>query len=319
MRKYIMLFILILFITSAGALVVANPLTKRSSNNNADIRIIDRNKTNQPIQLEANIPYKKIEKKQLAIHLLIPKNTKKELPLIIFIKGSSWGKYQPQDTYQFIPQLVKLAERGYIVASIEHRTSHEAKFPAQLEDVRSAVVFLKEYAHKYNINPNAIGLWGTSSGAHLSALLATSCQSKEFVVKGKPSSDTCVQAVVDWYGPTDFLQMTKASQSYNAEHPKSAESLLIGGPILEHKELVKKANPITYVTPDAPPFLIMHGDKDERVPFHQSELLYNALKRKNADVTLYRVKGGGHGTTSFLSQEILETVYQFFDEHLKSK
>ncbi|WP_318509537.1 prolyl oligopeptidase family serine peptidase [Bacillus sp. T3] len=99
--------------------------------------------------------------------------------------------------------------------------------------------------------------------------------------------------------------------------PDSPESFLIGGPIQENLEKVQHANPITYITPDDPPFLIMHGDKDKRVPYHQSVLLFNALKKANVDVTMYKIRGAGHG--GFSQPVILNTVRQFFDKHLKAK
>lgn len=302
---------------SFSAIVVADPISigTNSANDNSEVKIIKTKQvSNQNVQLQTDITYKKIGDRDLKMHLLLPKNNNRTLPVIIFIKGSSWGKYKPQDTLGFIPQLVRFAKKGYIVASIEHRTSHEAKFPAQIHDVKAAVRYLKEKSDDYHINPNRIGVWGTSSGGHLAALLGTSCTAPE--LEGLPNTSkqsSCVQAVVDWYGPTDFLRMRK--EGYNAEVAHSAESILIGGPILQNKEKVKTANPITYITKNAPPFLIMHGDKDKRVPFNQSELLYEALKKNGVDVTLYKVKGGGHGS-GFGHPEIFKTVQEFFDRHL---
>jgi acetyl esterase/lipase len=307
-------------VISFYVLFFASPISSSSSDrDDSEIRTIKpRNRANYNVRLRADIPYNKIGNKELKLHLLIPDDHKsKPKPLIIFIKGSSWGKHNPQDSFAFIPQLVQFAKNGYVVASIEHRTSHEAKFPAQIQDVKAAVMYLKEKAADYQINPERVGVWGTSSGAHLAALLGTSCHVPKLEGAKRPSTyNSCVQAVVDWYGPTDFLQMNKASKDYNAEDPTSAESMLIGGPILENKDKVRIANPITYVTADTPPFLIMHGDKDKRVPFNQSEILFDALKKENVDVTLYKVKGGGHGS-GFLTPEIIDLVQAFFDKHLK--
>ena len=318
MIKFMMIASLI-FALCFSVIVVANPISIRTNqaNHNSEVKII---KTiqgiNHNVQLQSNIKYKKIGDRELKMHLLLPKNNDKPNPVIIFIKGSSWGKHKPQDTMGFIPQLVQFAKSGYVVASIEHRTSHEAKFPAQIHDVKSAVQYLKEKSADYHIDPNRIGVWGTSSGGHLAALLGTSCNAAELEVLPKTSKQaSCVQAVVDWYGPTDFLKMKK--EGYNAEVAHSAESLLIGGPILQNKEKVKSANPITYITKKAPPFLIMHGDKDKRVPFNQSELLYEALIENGVEVTLYKVKGGGHGS-GFEQPEIFNTVHEFFDRHLRA-
>lgn len=321
MKKLITMVVVCILITSVSILVVAKPLIGSSNNSEStEIRTIRANKrSTNHVRLYANIPYKTIGNKKVKLHLLIPEGHKsKPKPLIIFVKGSGWGKNKPQDSFMFIPQLAEFAKKGYVVASVEHRTSHEAKFPAQIQDVNSAVLFLKNNAKEYQINPKLVGVWGTSSGGHLAALLGTGCHVLE--LRGEKSDskyNSCVQAVVDWYGPTDFLQMSKATPSYYAEAPESAESLLIGTPILENKEKVRKANPITYVTKDSPPFLIMHGDEDKRVPFNQSELLYEALKKNGVDATLIKVKGGGHGS-GFSNPEIFKIVQEFFDKHLNS-
>lgn len=322
MKKFIITVAICMLITSFSTIVGATSLSGSTDHvESSEIRIINANKrANNDVRLYANIPYQTVGKKELKLHLLIPEGNKnKRKPLIVFIKGSGWGKNKPQDSLMFIPQLAEFAKKGYVVASVEHRTSHEAKFPAQLQDVRAAVLFLKENAKKYQINPKLVGVWGTSSGGHLAALLGTSCHAPK--LEGKRSDSTfnsCVQAVVDWYGPTDFLQMSKGTPSYYAEAPESAESLLIGGPILENKEKVRKANPITYITKESPPFLLMHGDRDKRVPFNQSELLYEALKKNDVEATLIKVKGGGHGP-GFSNPEIIEIVQAFFDKYLNPK
>ncbi|WP_246629062.1 prolyl oligopeptidase family serine peptidase [Mesobacillus maritimus] len=320
MKKYMTLTAFSVLVITFSVIFITNPLSSSSSNiGSAETRTIKPKKSAHfNVRLQANIPYYKYGDKELKLHLLIPDDHKsKRKPLIIFIKGSSWGKDRPQDTFAFIPQLVQLAKSGYVVASVEHRTSHEAKFPSQIQDIKAAVVFLKEKAPEYQINPELVGVWGTSSGAHLAALVGTSCHVPELEGSKRTSKvNSCVQAVVDWYGPTDFLQMSKAPIKYNAEDPESAESLLIGGPLQNNKEKVRKANPITYVSAETPPFLIMHGDKDKRVPFNQSELLYEALKKENVDVTFYKVKGGGHGS-GFSTPELINLVQGFFDKHLK--
>jgi dipeptidyl aminopeptidase/acylaminoacyl peptidase len=120
--------------------------------------------------------------------------------------------------------------------------------------------------------------------------------------------------VVDWFGPTDFLKM-----GGKHDDPKSPESLLIGGAIQENKEKTAKANPITYVSKDAAPFLIFHGDKDTLVPIGQSELLTEALKKAGVEVTLHPVRGAGHGGAAFGSAETRKLIEAFFAKHLKGK
>jgi acetyl esterase/lipase len=128
-----------------------------------------------------------------------------------------------------------------------------------------------------------------------------------------------VQAVCDWYGPTNFLQMDRAGSAMNHDAADSPESLFIGGPIQDNQEQVSKANPITYVTSERqiPPFLIVHGDEDPLVPFNQSELLAAAFARVGADYRFHRVVRGGHGGPSFQTPEVRELADEFFDTQLR--
>jgi acetyl esterase/lipase len=186
--------------------------------------------------------------------------------------------------------------------------SGDAIFPAQIEDCKAAVRWLRAHAKEYGLNPDRFGVWGSSAGGHLVALLGTS---------GDVSSR--VQAVCDYYGPTDLLQMdAHALPSARLKHDPatSPESRLIGGAIQENKEKTTRANPIVYVTPDDPPFLIVHGDADPVVPIHQSQLLFDALKKAGVSVRFHTIKGAGHGQ-GFGGREIDEMVNNFFDSYLK--
>ncbi|WP_462409567.1 prolyl oligopeptidase family serine peptidase [Neobacillus sp. Marseille-QA0830] len=313
MKYFIPIMSVILLLSSSSLATDFADASKREP----DIKTIRSKKSQEDnVELLPNINYSKEDSNSAKLHLLIPKNANKLLPLIIFIKGGGWGKNHPQKSFSFIPQLVQFARQGYVVASVQHRTSHEAKFPAQLHDIKAAVRYLKANAEQYHINPARVGVWGSSSGGHLAALLGTTggVDPLEGDV-GHPSLDSRVQAVVDWYGPTDFLQMSKFPSEVDFDAPDSPESMLIGGPIQELPEKVKLANPITYITPDDPPFLIMHGDKDKRVPYNQSVLLYQALKKANVEVTMYQIQGAGHG--GFSQPTILNIVHKYFDRHLK--
>ncbi|WP_318503855.1 alpha/beta hydrolase [Bacillus sp. T3] len=172
--------------------------------------IVSKSFQDQNVDLLPNIVYSETANKSLKLHLLIPKHLDENLPLIIFIKGGGWGMHHPQKTFRFIPQLVPFAKNGYVVASVEHRTSHDAKFPAQLHDIKAAVRYLKENAARYHIDPARVGVWGSSSGGHLAALLGTSGSVEHLEGnEGTRNTSSSVQAVVDWYGPTDFSQMSK--------------------------------------------------------------------------------------------------------------
>ncbi len=149
-------------------------------------------------------------------------------------------------------------------------------------------------------------------------MLGTTGDTTEFDAGPNLDQPSRVQAVVDYFGPTDFLQMDAHRLSSGMAHdtPDSPESQLVGGPIQEHVAKVARANPISYVTPADPPFLICHGDQDPLVPHHQSELLAAALEKAKVPVTFYTVKGAGHG--GFKDPRVNELTREFLKQHLKS-
>ena len=225
------------------------------------------------------------------LDLYLPKDGE-NLPLIINIHG---GAFRTGSKESGVP--LEYLDRGYAVASINYRLSQHAVFPAQIEDCKAAVRWLRAHASEYRLDPDRFAAWGSSAGGHLAAMLGTTGDARELDVGENLAASSRVQAVVDYFGPTDFLQMDAHRLPNGMVHdtPDSPESQLVGGPIQENKEKVAKANPITYLTKNAPPFLICHGDSDPLVPRHQSELLAAALKEAGVPVTFYTVKGGGHG------------------------
>ncbi len=260
-----------------------------------------------------DLPYVTGGHERQKLDLYLPK-TKGKVPLIIRIHGGAWlaGSKESEGPEDYI-------SNGYAVASINYRLSQHAIFPAQIQDCKAAVRFLRANAQKYNLDPNRFGVWGPSAGGHLAALLGTTGDINEFDVGENLSVSSRVQAVVDYFGPTDFLQMEEHRLPDGMHHntPDSPESRLIGGNIQDNREKVAKANPITYVTRDDAPFLIIHGDMDPLVPYHQSELLEAALKKAGVPVLFYIVKGAGHGR--FTDPNVPRLTKEFFEKHLKTK
>lgn len=238
-------------------------------------------------------------------------------PLIVFIQGSAW---LPQNVYAALPQLSDFAHRGYVVASVEYRPSTEAKAPAQLQDVKTAIRFLRANAEQFNIDPNRVGIWGDSSGGHLASLVGVSDGVAAFLTQTYSDQSSAVRAVVNFYGPTNFREMNSYPTRIDHDAPDSPESRVIGGPIQDpaFADEVAAYNPISYISSEKelPPFLIMHGDEDGLVPFNQSVLLFEALRDAGQDVTFYKVKGAGHGNR-FWTPAVMEVVHRFFDLHLK--
>jgi len=237
------------------------------------------------------------------------------LPLIIWIHGGGW-----QNGSKDRPTGLQFLRDGYAIASINYRLSGHAIFPAQIEDCKAAVRWLRANARKYRIDPNRFGVWGASAGGHLVAMVGTTGGVKEFDVGENLQVSSRVQAVCDFYGPTDFLQMDAhrvPGAKLAHDSPGSPEAKLVGGPIQDNKEKAARANPITYVSKGAPPFLIVHGDADPLVPHHQSELLRDALEKAGVPVSLYTVKGGGHGQGFQQDANLMPAVRAFFAKTLK--
>ena len=233
-------------------------------------------------------------------------------PLIIWIHGGAWrgGSKEHYGPMEYL-------KSGYAGASLNYRLSQHAVFPAQIEDVKAAVRWLRANAETYRLDPNRFAAWGSSAGGHLVAMLGTAGDVKEFEVGENLEVSSEVQAVVDYFGPTDFLQMDAHRFPDGLVHdaPDSPESQLVGGPIQEHKDRVARANPVTYVSKDDPPMLIIHGDQDKLVPYHQSVLLKDALAGAGVAVTLYKVEGGGHGW--FRDPKVPKLTREFLEKHLK--
>lgn len=279
--------------------------------------------TNTPENVEVlpEIEYARIGARPLRLDLYLPeprgRGPATPLPLVIWVHGGAWREGDKAPT-----PAAALVARGYAVASVAYRLSQEARFPAQIADCKAGVRFLRANAEKYGLDPDRFGAWGPSAGGHLVALLGTADHVREWdkLVGDHPDVSSRVQAVCDWFGPTDLTKMAvQAPPGSPIDHnaPDAPEARLIGGPVQQNKEKAARANPITYVTKNAPPFLIQHGDRDTIVPFGQSELLHEALKNAGVPVTFERVAGAGHGGPAFDSPERFERVTAFFDKHLK--
>lgn len=242
------------------------------------------------------------------LDLYLPQKAEGQLPLLVWIHGGAWQAGSKNGC-----PAVSFVGKGYAVASINYRLSQNAVFPAQIEDCKAAIRWLRAQAKKYHLDPDHVGVWGASAGGHLVALLGTSGNVKEFEGEGgNLDQSSRVQCVVDWFGPSDLVTMGGGHNN-----PGSPESRLIGGAIQENLEKARQASPVTYVSKDSAPFLIMHGDKDNVVPLGQSEALADALKKAGVEVKLQIVTDNGHGGPGFSSPENRKLIEGFFDKHLR--
>jgi acetyl esterase/lipase len=250
--------------------------------------------------------------RNLHAEIYYPRNLKKPMPAILFLHSGGWVA----GSHRGAP-VAFLAADGYFVASIEYRLSFMAEWPAQLDDCRTAVRWLRANAEKYNIDPNRIGVWGESAGGHLADCLATMPPDDDDANTGVSSA---VQAVVTFYAPTDFT------------HPKVFNPAtlgmifgLLGSTYDQDPALWKNASPITYVKAGDPPTLLVHGDKDSVIPPEQTTVYAAALEKAGVPHKVIMVKNADHlflflpGKPIQPSQkEILQAVADFFDKYLKA-
>jgi acetyl esterase/lipase len=273
----------------------------------------------QPVRAQSqtlrDVEYARAGTKRLLLDLYVPEGAG-PFPVIVWIHGGAWLSGDKDDT-----PAVREVGRGYAVASINYRLSFEATYPAQIVDCKAAVRWLRANAGQYRLDPNRIGAWGSSAGGHLAALLGTSASVSDLEGSlGNEGFSSRVQAVVDWYGPTDLLKMNEQKlpcDLVNHDAAFSPESLLVGCAIQTCKDKTRRASPLTYITPDDPPFLIVHGTNDCLVSPQQSEILHNALQAASINSTLFYIQGAGHGGDAFDRAEIQTLVDNFFDAKLK--
>jgi len=269
----------------------------------------DRDRVPEGVTLHRDLEYGRVGDRALLLDLYVPENAEGRLPLIVWVHGGAWRAGNKSNC-----PAIRLTAQGYVVASVGYRLSQEAVFPAQIQDCKAAIRWLRANAEKYHIDPDRIGAWGASAGGHLVAMLGTAGDVKEFDVGDHLDQSSKVQAVVDFFGPAELHTMGDAYSTMKHNAPDSPESLLIGAPILENAEKAKRASPVTYVSNDDAPILIMHGNKDVTVPHDQSVRFEKALREAGVDVTFHTVEGAGHG---FGGPEIDRRVNEFFEKHLK--
>lgn len=268
------------------------------------------------VEIVRDVVYAQMDGRELALDLYWHPGAGEPEPLVVWIHGGAWM----MGDRSWIPPVLHPLDNGFAMASIDYRLSQEAIFPAQIEDCKAAIRWLRANAARYNFDPDRVGAWGESAGGHLAALLGTAGDVAAWDQQGGSRGySSRVQAVCDWFGPSDLLQMGATKNGLDHNAVDAPEALLIGGPVRQNKGRVQQANPITYITPETPPFLIMHGEQDDVVPVGQSELLHRALVEAGLDSTLMIIPGVGHGVMELDEArwaELQRSVVDFFKRTL---
>jgi acetyl esterase/lipase len=263
-----------------------------------------------------NIEYEDVGGTKRVLQIITPyKRTPHKFPLLVYIQGSAWMK---QDVYAQIPQLGYLARKGFVVASVQYRESEIAPFPAQVQDVKAAIRFLRKNADKYNIQENNVFVWGDSSGGHTALLVGLTENCKELDTDLYPEYSCHVNGIISFYGVIDIRMTDGFPSTDNHQQPDSPEGMLLGRKnVLENPELAAKTLPFAYLDGAVPPILLMHGTKDRIVSFKHGVRMYEALKRAGKEVEFYRVRNADHGDPAFFRDSTLDIVADFIRRHLQ--
>jgi len=273
-----------------------------------------------------DIPYACLSPAQ-KLDIYLPDEEGGLYPVILSIHGGAFMGCDKSDA-QLMPMLEGL-KRGYAVVALNYRLSWEAQFPALVHDVKAAVRWVRANAGKYHFDPERIASWGGSAGGYLSSMLGISAgiQELEDLSLGNANKPCTVQAVVDWFGPTNFLKMDEQlaargmlpAPGFRHSEADSPESLLLGEMITDIPDLVAVANPESYIRPGAPPFLLQHGTKDPVVPVQQSIEFAAKLRQVLGEdrVILELLEGAEHADAMFETPANVTRVLDFLDSHLK--
>lgn len=261
------------------------------------------------VEFIPSILYGEGEGTPLVLELAKPKSVPPApRPAVVFIHGGAW---MSADRTNGTPLVLLLAKHGFVAASIDYRLSGVAGFPAQLEDGKCAVRFLRAHASDYGIDPSRIGVMGGSAGGHLAALVGLTDGESSLEGNGGWSTfSSKVSAVADLYGVSDLPGLVQAHKL------NPAVEKLMRGTLAEKPDLYRQASPMHWVKAGAPPFYIAHGDKDETVPIGQSERLAEALRSAGTEVTYRVMTGVGHGSISTLPAYVLTDIVEFFSKTL---
>ncbi|HET6313125.1 MAG TPA: alpha/beta hydrolase [Chloroflexia bacterium] len=269
------------------------------------------------VTAQRNVTYCNVGGEALKMDLFLPKPGGGPAPVVVYVHGGSWVG---GDKFEVGLAGNELARKGYVVASINYRLGPKHKWPAQIQDAKCAVRYLRASAGQYNLDPNRIAAWGSSAGGHLAALLGLTDPSAGFDNSGQYLNQSSrVQAVVDMFGPTDL-------NAYDPDKYSRGVGQAVFGVTRdqpESRELLRRASPVTYAgSSPGVPFLILHGDKDSLVPLSQSQALYDRLKAAGTDAELVVVRNGEHGffptggEISPSTAQIKNLIDNFFDRTL---
>jgi len=259
---------------------------------------------------EEGIEYTNPEDQHLQLNLARPKTGEGPFPAVICIHGGGFraGK---RDGYDAL--CLKLADRGYVAATISYRLAPKFQFPAAVHDTKAAVRWMRANAKKYHVDPARIGVTGGSAGGHLAQFLAVTAHVPRFEgTGGNPDQSSTVACVVNVYGPSDFTKSYGKSVDAHEVLP-----LWFGGNLDTKRDLHIQGSPLYWVTPDAAPTLCIHGTEDKYVAHEQAVWLVDKLKASTVEAELLTLEGAGHGFKGADAEKAEKALFEYFDRKLK--
>ena len=271
----------------------------------------EKGKTPEDVVFEKDVVYGKGAGEDLKLNIARPKDASGPLPCIVFIHGGGWAAGN-KDGHS--PQTLEVAKKGYVGVTVGYRFAPKHIFPAQVEDVKCSIRFLRANAEKYGIDKERIGAVGFSAGAHLSMMLGVMDKNDGLEGEGgNPEQSSKVNAVVSWFGPTDL-----GTKDWPDASRKLVEQF-VGGPQAEKADACRRASPVTYVNAGDAPMLLIQGTKDRLVPYSQAYLMTDALNKAGVPGRLDMIVGADHGWGNPELQRTADETYAFFDHYLKPK
>jgi len=261
--------------------------------------------------------YKTIGDRQLELDLYLPQQkVTTELPLLIWVHGGAWMRGSKDELIERNGVLAtSFLKEGYAIAAVNYRLSGEATFPAPVRDVNDAINFIIAGADDYGFKQGEVAVMGRSAGAHLAALIATSNSHQTDFYLPEVKANYRVAAVVDFFGPSDLVELTGNSGRIDHDAPDSAQAKMLGSSPRVNVALAKNASPTTYIDNNTPPFIIMHGGNDTIVPASQSHHLTAQLAAQGIEHQLFIKAGARHGDPVFDSPKYVNKAVSFIKSH----
>lgn len=260
-----------------------------------------------------DIPFAKVDGHRLALDLYLPEG-KQGAPLVVFVHGGAWSRGSRTEM-----PLVAMAPAGFAFASIDYRLSPVAPFPAQAHDIKAAIRFLRAKQSEYGYDATRIAIAGTSAGAHLALLVGVTNGNKELegTVGDNLDQSSDVQAILSYYGASNFMTILKQSTPYGIGVRMPALQLLLGGQPEQEEVLAKLASPVFHIDANDPPLLLLHGDQDPQMPVNQSLEIYGAYREMGLDAEFLPVYQAAHGGKKFHEGDRLKAATEFLKKHLR--